>query len=137
MFKDLFKMIDPKKFGFVDKCTKDTQRGLGILCGTYVFFIILGLIINILQTIVLFTKCRDTVLRDTPTTIEVILFTMISIGWSVFTIVFMINACRMCNGLYAFFFLLLVGIIVAVVNMLLLNRASGAIMQCMLRNQRK
>ena len=137
MFEDLFKMIDPKKFGFVDKCTKDTQRGLGILCGTYVFFIILGLILNILQTIVLFTKCRDTVLRDIPTTIEVILFTMISIGWSVFTIVFMINACRMCNGLYAFFFLLLVGIIVGVVNMLLLNRASGAIMQCMLRNQRK
>ena len=137
MFKDLFKMIDPKKFGFVDKCTKDTQRGLGILCGTYVFFIILGLIINILQTIVLFTKCSDTVLRDTPTTIEVILFTMISIGWSVFTIVFMINACRMCNGLYAFFFLLLVGIIVATINMLLLNRATSVVMQCMLRNQRK
>ena len=78
----------------------------------------------------MFTECRDTVLRDTPTTIEVILFTMISIGWSVFTIVFMINACRMCNGLYAFFYLLLLGIIVGVVNMLLLNRASGAIMQC-------
>ena len=137
MFKDLFKMIDPKKFGFVDKCTKDTQRGLGILCGTYVFFIILGLIINILQTIALFTKCRDTVLRDTRTTIEVILFTMISIGWSVFTIVFMINACRMCNGLYAFFFLLLIGIIVTTINLLLLNRATSVVMQCMLRNQRK
>lgn len=130
MFEDLFKMIDPKKFGFVDKCTKDTQRGLGILCGTYVFFIILGLILNILQTILLFIECREIVLRDTATSIEVLLFIMISIGWSVFIMVFMINACRMCNGLYGFFFLLLLGIIIGVVNMLLLNRASGAIMQC-------
>ena len=137
MFEDLFKMIDPKKFGFVDKCTKDTQRGLGILCGTYVFFIILGLILNILQTILLFTECREIILRDTATSIEVLLFIMISIGWSVFIMVFMINACRMCNGLYAFFFLLLIGIIVTTINMLLLNRATSVVMQCMLRNQRK
>ena len=43
MFDYLFKLIDPKKFGFRDKCMSNSDRGLGILCGAYVFLLIIGL----------------------------------------------------------------------------------------------
>tara|TARA_B100000902_G_C26821976_1_gene674424 strand:- start:147 stop:593 length:447 start_codon:yes stop_codon:yes gene_type:complete len=110
MFESLFKLIDPAKFGFKDKCFNDIQRPLGFLCGLYVFIIITYILSIITGMIVLFREnnCDE---LDTTKKMKVVLFSVIIILWQLFVIIFMINACNMCNGFYAFIVLFIIGVI--------------------------
>ena len=129
MLDSLFKLIDPKKFGFRDKCSHDTQRGLGILCGAYVFLVIVGMIYISAMTVLLFAECRQSM--DRSSMIRVALYSLFSLCWQVFIAIFMINACRMCNGLYAFFFIFVIGIVISIISMLLLGNIQNIMMKCL------
>ena len=129
MLDSLFKLIDPKKFGFRDKCSNDTQRGLGILCGAYVFLVIIGMIYISATTILLFTECRQSL--DRSSMIKVLLHSVITLCWQVFIAIFMINACKMCNGLYAFFFIFAIGIVISIISILLLGNIQNIMMKCL------
>ena len=128
MLDSLFKLIDPKKIGFRDKCSNDTQRVLGILCGAYVFLVIIGMIYISAMTILLFTECRQSM--DTSSTVKVAIYSVFSLCWQVFIAIFMINACKMCNGLYAFFFIFAIGIVISIISILLLGNIQNIMMKC-------
>jgi len=108
MFDSLFKLIDPKKLGFKDKCFSEKDKGLGIICGAYVILLCLWLIIISVTSIGLYLEHRKN-LKSVMSEIKYILFFAIIIMWQFVAIVFIINACHMCNGLYAFLFLMVVG----------------------------
>ena len=129
MLNSLFKLIDPKKFGFRDKCSNDTQRGLGILCGAYVFLVIIGMIYTSATTILLFTECKQSM--DTSSTIKVAIYSVFTLFWQVFIAIFMINACKMCNGLYAFFFLFAIGLVLMITTSLLFGNIQNIMMKCL------
>ena len=129
MLESLFKLIDPKKLGFIDKCTSDSQRGLGILCGTYVFLLILGTIYMCGITIYLFTECKQ--YMDTWSIIKVLIYILVSLIWQIVIIIFMINACNMCNGLYAFLLVILTSLVFSFITMLLLKSIEDTMLKCL------
>jgi len=113
MLDYLFKQIDPKKFGFVDKCASGSDRGLGIICGVYVFILIVSLIIMSISSIYNFNKFKN----NGVSSLSYVIYFGITLLWQLFGIIFMINACKMCNGLYGFFFIFIVGILISVITM--------------------
>lgn len=128
MLDSLFKLIDPKKLGFKDKCTKETERGLGILCGTLVFFLIVSLVMQVLGTFILYNRCKGHLKNNR---ISYTLMMLISLLYSVFVIVFMINACKMCNGLYAFLFIIVLGVVFSFISNLVFSGVNVKLIQCL------
>ena len=124
----LFKLIDPKKLGFKDKCTKETERGLGILCGTFVFVLIVSLVMQVLGTFTLYNKCKGHLKNKR---VSYTLMMLISILYSVFVIIFMINACKMCNGLYAFLFIIVLGVVFSFISNLVFSGVNVKLIQCL------
>ena len=129
MLESLFKLIDPKKLGFSDNCSSDSQRGLGILCGTYVFLLILGLIYVSGMTVYLFIKCKQ--YMDTWSMIKVLIYSLVSLIWQIFVIIFMINACNMCNGAKAFLLVFTIGIVISIISIFLLGNVQETMLKCM------
>jgi len=128
MLDSLFKLIDPKKLGFKDKCTKESDRGLGILCGTLVFFLIVSLVMQVLGTFVLYNRCKSNLKNNR---LSYTLMVLISLLYSVFVIVFMINACKMCNGLYAFLFIIVLGVVFSFISNLVFSGVNVKLIQCL------
>ena len=124
------KLIDPIKVGFRDKCSKDTQRGIGIICGIYIVATFIGLISTVISTVLLFASCREDM--DKSTTIKTILYSLIVIFFQIFIIIFIINACRMCNGLFAFLFILALGAVISIITRLLFKNVQDIIKKCVM-----
>ena len=130
MFDGLFKLIDPAKFGFRDKCSKDAQRGIGVLCGIYIVISFTYMLSLGTMIIVSFTSCRKNM--NTTSMIKIALYSIIAIFWQIFIIIFMINSCKMCNGLYGFLFLMVLGAIFSFFTWLLFGNISNIIAKCMM-----
>ena len=134
MFESLFKLIDPAKFGFKDKCFHDIQRPLGFLCGLYVFIMITYTLSIITGMIVLLRENTCDKL-DTTKKMKIVLFSVISILWQLFVIIFMINACYMCNGFYAFIVLFIIGVIGHYITYLLFGDVFTEMIDCVRKNE--
>jgi len=122
MLDYLFKLIDPKKFGFIDKCSGNSD--LGIICGAYVFILIVSLIIMSISSIYNYNKFKN----NGVSSLSYVIYFGITLLWQLFGIIFMINACKMCNGLYAFFFIFIVGILISVITMVAFKNITNIVM---------
>ena len=89
---------------FNNNCSMN-QNSIGIVCGIYIIYLLAGLIFNLINFISLDSEILTKIGR-TPYLIEII--------FNIFEIIFIYNACYMCNGF--------AGFVLMVVITLLLNR---------------
>ena len=82
MFDGLFKLFDPAKFGFRDKCSNDVQRGIGVLCGIYIVIAFTYMLSLGTMVVVLLTSCRDDL--NTTSVIKITLYSILTIFWQIF-----------------------------------------------------
>lgn len=87
-------------------------RGPGIVCGLYLFFVGIGIISAILMNLYLLIE------NDDVSKLQLTIYGVLSVGWSMIYFYFMYTACKICKGLEAFVLLAIVG---SIVNFILMT----------------
>ena len=106
----------PCKCQFLDK----------LVIPSFVFFIILGFIFNIIFSVYLYSKCDNYKKHR----ISQLLFTIVNILYNSFVVYFMYKACQTCNGLWGFVYLLGIGIVFTIISTLLFNKSMERMKIC-------
>ena len=120
MFNNLFKNI------FKDNCS-DSNVFFKTMCSIFVFFMVLGLIINIFMSLYLHSKCDNYKKYQ----ISQLLYTIVNVLYNCFTVYFMYKACQTCNGLWGFVYLIGIGIVFSIVSFILFNESRKRMMVCL------
>ena len=100
---------------FRDRCAlgvgDSILRGPGILCSIYLFLVVLGIVLStILNLYTLFSK-------NDISKPKLIVYTGLTLTWSVFLFYYMYSACYMCSGFRGFVVALVLGFVVNVIMM--------------------
>ncbi len=110
-----FSIIDARRW-FKDRCSMGVNgsplRGPGIICSIYLILVVIGIISS--TGISIYQLFKD---ENTSNT-KLILYTALSLGWSIIALYFMYTACYICNGIRGFILLFVLGIIVNLIMLL-------------------
>ena len=99
---------------FTNRCSvgeKGFLRGPGFLCGFYLFLIVIGIIAGTGLNLYSLFENNDI------SKVKLILYTVLSLAWSVFVFYFMYSACYMCSGFRGFIIVAVFGLLVNFVVM--------------------
>ena len=108
-----FSIIDARHW-FKDRCSMGVNgsplRGPGIICTIYLVLVVIGIISSI--GITLYQLFMNENMSKDTSKLKIILFTTLSLGWSIIALHFMYTACYICNGIRGFVTLFVIGIII-------------------------
>ena len=111
-----FSVIDAR-YWFKDRCSVGVNgsplRGPGFICSIYLILLVIGIISSTLMSI--YKLFED----NSISKLQLTIYSILSIGWSLITLNFMYTACYICNGLRGFFLLLVISIIVNIIMLML------------------
>ena len=110
-----FSIIDARRW-FKDRCSMGVNgsplRGPGIICSIYLILVVIGIISSTGISIYQLFKNKNT------SKLKLMLFTALSLGWSIIALYFMYTACYICNGIRGFALLFVLGIVVNLIMLL-------------------
>ena len=110
-----FSIIDARRW-FKDRCSMGVNgsplRGPGIICSIYLILVVIGIISSTGISIYQLFKNKNT------SKLKLMLFTALSLGWSIIALYFMYTACYICNGIRGFALLFVIGIVVNLIMLL-------------------
>ena len=110
-----FSIIDARRW-FKDRCSMGVNgsplRGPGIICSIYLILVVIGIISSTGISIYQLFKNKNT------SKLKLMLFTALSLGWSIIALHFMYTACYICNGIRGFILLFVLGMIVNFIMLL-------------------
>jgi len=89
--------------------------------------ITLGLIYNILMSIYLYNTCDN----YKKNRVSQLLYTIVNVLYNCFTVYFMYRACKTCNGLWGFVYLIGIGIIFSIISMVLFRKSMDRMIVCL------
>lgn len=112
-------MMDAK-YWFKDRCSVGVNgsplRGPGLICSVYLFLLALGIVS------VTGLSIYKLVRNDTYSRLQLTLYTLLSVGWSLIALRFMYSACYICNGIRGFMLLFILGMVVNSVMLLFFGK---------------
>jgi len=120
MFDKFFNMI------FKDNCD-NSNVVFKTICSIFIFLITLGLIYNILMSIYLYNTCDN----YKKNRVSQLLYTIVNVLYNCFTVYFMYRACKTCNGLWGFVYLIGIGIIFSIISMVLFRKSMDRMIVCL------
>ena len=93
---------------FKDRCPMGVNgkalRGPGIICSIYLLLNILNILISLAVVAYIFKK------NSNISKLNLGIFTLVVLSWSVLSLYFMYTACYICNGIRGLIFLFILGI---------------------------
>jgi len=111
-----FSVIDARHW-FKDRCSVGVKgsplRGPGFICSVYLILLVIGIISSTLMSI--YKLFED----NSISKLQLTIYSILSIGWSLIALNFMYTACYICNGLRGFFLLLVLSIVVNIIMLVL------------------
>jgi len=111
-----FSVIDARHW-FKDRCSVGVKgsplRGPGFICSIYLILLVIGIISSTLMSI--YKLFED----NSISKLQLTIYSILSIGWSLIALNFMYTACYICNGLRGFFLLLVLSIVVNIIMLVL------------------
>ena len=112
-------MMDAK-YWFKDRCSVGVNgsplRGPGLICSVYLFWLVVGIVT------VTGLSIYKLVRNDTYSRLQLTLYTLFIVGWSIFVLRFMYSACYICNGIRGFMLLFILGMVVHSVMLIFFGR---------------
>tara|TARA_B100001093_G_C26730887_1_gene972211 strand:- start:132 stop:539 length:408 start_codon:yes stop_codon:yes gene_type:complete len=111
-----FSVIDARHW-FKDRCSVGVNgsplRGPGFICSVYLILLVIGIISTSLMSI--YKLFED----NSISKLQLTIYSILTIGWSLVGLNFMYTACYICNGLRGFFLLLVLSIVVNIIMLML------------------
>lgn len=111
-----FSVIDARHW-FKDRCSVGVNgsplRGPGFICSVYLILLVIGIISSTLMSI--YKLFED----NSISKLQLTIYSILSIGWSLIALNFMYSACYMCSGFRGFFLLLVLSIVVNIIMLVL------------------
>ena len=96
-------------YWFKDRCSIGVNgsplRGPGLICSIYLILVVIGIVSGTAFNI--YKLYKD----ETSSRLQLLLYSILTLGWSLIVLKFMYSACYICNGIRGFLLVLVFGMV--------------------------